>query len=175
MKRYLVVACLIFGFGLGLHAQVVDATVCDIVKNPKSFDGKIVRIKGTVSWIRSVRDYPIPIADSGEWNLAFLSLGSKGKAGPVVVVEVQPAHNYAGPAKPVTRTPVTLEKNKDFKQFDSLLSQTRYKNGVCFACFKNKVNATVVGRLDGVSEAYLHHDPSGKVIQDKEKDGGDSR
>ena len=46
----------IFGLGpvcvcacaCGLYAQVVDTTVCDVLKNPKSFDGKIVRIKGTV-------------------------------------------------------------------------------------------------------------------------------
>lgn len=31
-----------------LSAQVVDASACDILANPQSFDGKTVRIKGTV-------------------------------------------------------------------------------------------------------------------------------
>jgi len=39
-------------FGCGLHAQAaaapVDVKVCDVVKSPASFDGKLVRIKGTV-------------------------------------------------------------------------------------------------------------------------------
>ena len=48
MKRCFVVGCLILGFGLGLHAQVVDTTVCDVVKKPETFNGKMVRIKGTV-------------------------------------------------------------------------------------------------------------------------------
>ena len=48
MKRFSVLALFVFVCACGLHAQAVDTTVCAIVKNPKSFDGKIVRIKGTV-------------------------------------------------------------------------------------------------------------------------------
>ena len=48
MKRLL---ALVFAgiFSCGLHAQIVDATVCGILENPQSFNGKIVRVKGTVS------------------------------------------------------------------------------------------------------------------------------
>jgi hypothetical protein len=55
MKRFVVLTGLILAFGCGLHAQgaappagPVDVNVCDVVKNPASFDGKMVRIKGTV-------------------------------------------------------------------------------------------------------------------------------
>ena len=88
----------------------------------------------------------------GERDLARLSGGNQGQGGSGGHGHVQPAHNFTGTYN-ARRTPVTLDKSKDFKHFDSLLAQTRYKNGVCFACFKNKVNATLVGRLDGVSEA----------------------
>jgi len=32
-----------------ITAQIVDATVCEIVSNPQSFDGKLVRVKGVVT------------------------------------------------------------------------------------------------------------------------------
>jgi len=37
--------------------------------------------------------------------------------------------------KTATRTPVTLDKSKDFKQFDSLLSQPHQKGlDMCLGC-----------------------------------------
>ncbi len=57
-----------------------------------------------------------------------------------------------------------LDKSKDFKQFDSLLS-AQYKNtGICLGCAKNVVNATLVGRLDGVASAGLRRDKTGKIL-----------
>ena len=47
MKR-LFASISVFAFSCCLHAQAVDTTVCDILKAPQSFNGKIVRIKGTV-------------------------------------------------------------------------------------------------------------------------------
>ncbi len=46
------------------------------------------------------------------------------------------------------RAPVTLDKNKDFKQFDSLLA-TPYKSLTCLGCMKYTVTATLTGRIDG--------------------------
>ena len=85
----------------------VDTTVCDVVKNPQSFNGKMVRIKGTV--VAGFDEFVIK--DSGpdcgyQVNGIWLSYpqGTKGKAGPVAVVEVQPAHNFAGTYTAPTRT-----------------------------------------------------------------------
>ena len=51
MKRTLlfivVMSCLMIPSSL--LAQIVDSTVCDILANPQSFEGKIVRIKGVVT------------------------------------------------------------------------------------------------------------------------------
>jgi hypothetical protein len=165
MKRLIPVALLVLAFTCGLHAQVVDTTVCDVLKNPKSFDGKMVRIKGTVSV--DFDQFVVTDTDCGYLiNGIWISYpaGTKGKAGPVALLQVQAAHNFTGTLEPVTRTPVTLDKSKDFKQFDSLLSQTRNRYGLCLACFKNKVSATLVGRLDGVANPALKRDPSGKVV-----------
>ena len=63
--------------------------------------------------------------------------GTKGKAGAAAIVQVQPAQNFAGTYTPPTRTPVTLDKSKDFKQFDILLSQAHNKGaGMCLGCTK---------------------------------------
>jgi len=171
MKRTLVVFGLILSFGCGLHAQAaapVDTTVCDIVKKPASFDGKMVRIKGVV--FAGFDEFAIK--DAADPNCGFqedaiwLSYppGTKGKAGPIAMVVVQPAHNFTGTYKAPSRTPVTLEKDKNFKQFDSLLSQT-HQNGadMCLGCTRYEVAATLVGRLDGVADATLKRE-GGKIV-----------
>ncbi len=172
MKRSIVLFGLILAFGYGLHAQAaapVDVNVCDVVKNPAAFDGKMVRIKGSV--IAAFDEFAIE--DSTEPNCGFqenaiwLSYpqGTKAKSGPTALVTVQPAHNFAGSYKAPTRTPVTLQKDKTFKQFDSLLSQTHEKGAnMCLGCGRYAVTATFVGRLDGISDATLKRDNSGKIM-----------
>jgi len=182
-KLVLIVACLIsFGFGCDLYAQAgaapaaasqaagpVDTTVCDVVRKPQAFDGKIVRIKGTV--IAGFDEFVI--ADSTDPNCGFMvnaiwlayPPGTKGKAGPAAMVVIQPAKNFAGTVAPPTRDAVTLDKSKDFKQFDSLLAQKHEKGAdMCLGCTRYKVTATLVGRLDGVADATLKRDSSGKIV-----------
>ncbi len=169
MKRFLVVACLLFGFGLGLHAQVVDTTVCDVVRKPESFNGKMVRIKGTV--VAGFDEFAIKDATDPncgfQVNAIWLAYpqGSKGKAGAAAIVEIQPARNFTGSYTPPTRAAVTLDKSKDFKQFDSLLAQTHQKGAdMCLGCTRYEVTATLVGRLDTVADATLKYDAAGKII-----------
>ena len=168
MKRWSVLAGLIFGFGCGLQAQAVDTTVCDVVKKPASYDGKIVKIKGTV--IAGLDEFVIK--DAADPNCGFqvnaiwlsYPAGTKGKAGPVAIVQAQPAHNFTGKYTPPTRAAVTLDKSKDFKQFDSLLSQPHQKGAdICLGCMRYEVTATLIGRLDGVADASLQRDAGGKI------------
>jgi hypothetical protein len=148
-----------------LHAQVVDATVCEILTSPQSFNGKIVRVKATVEagfdqFVVKGTDCGLPVNDI--W-LAYPE-GSKAKAGPAVVVRIQPARNFAGEIAAIQRTPVVLDKNnKEFKQFDSLLATPFKKGGMCLGCSRYQVTATLVGRLDGVKSATLHRDSAGKI------------
>ena len=167
MKRVLVLALFVCTCACGVFAQAVDTTVCAVLKNPKSFDGKIVKIKGTVvagfdQFI--VRDSsPCGLQVDGIW-LSYPQ-GTKGKAGAVALLQVQPAHNFAGTYTAPTRAAVTLDKSKDFKTFDSLLSQVHNKGaGMCLGCTRYTVTATLVGRLDGVADATLQHDKAGKIV-----------
>ena len=173
MKRSLILACMIsIGFGCTLHAQVaapVDVAVCDVVKKPQAFDGKIVRIKGTV--FAGFDEFAIK--DSTDPNCGYpvnaiwldYPSGTKGKAGPAAMLVIQPAKSFAGKLTPPARTPVTLDKSKDFKQFDSLLAQKHEKGAdMCLGCTRYEVTATLVGRLDSVADATLKRDASGKIV-----------
>lgn len=162
--RKLLGAALLCLIAVSVHAQAVDATVCDVLKDPQSFNGKMVRIKGTVS--SGLDEFIIRGEDchntiSSIW-LAYPE-GTKAKSGPLAIVQMQPAKNFTGTVRAVDRAAVVLEKNKDFKQFDSLLAAPYKSNGLCLGCSKNQVSATLTGRLDGVS-ADLNRDTKGKIV-----------
>ncbi len=148
-----------------LCAQVVDATACDILANPQSFDGKIVRVKGTISSGFEefvLRDPSCDQSINAIW-LAYPD-GTKGKAGPAAFLQLQLAKNNPATASIPSRPVVKLDKNKDFKQFDSLLSTPYKAGGMCLGCTRYTVTATLVGRLDGVKDAGIARDGSGKVV-----------
>jgi hypothetical protein len=166
MKRF-VTLVLTLGFSCCLYAQTVDTTVCNILDNPQSFNGKMVRIKGTV--YAGFDQFVVKGADCGInvnkniW-LAYPE-GIKAKAGPAVTVHLQPARNFAGDVPAAQRTAVTLDKNnKDFKQFDSLLATPFKKGGMCLGCNRYEVTATLVGRLDAVEKAAISYDKAGKIV-----------
>lgn len=150
----------------GLHAQVMDTTVCAVIKNPQSFDGKTVRIKATA--VAGFDEFILKDGDCGaQVNGIWLDYpaGTKGKAGPVALLEIGPARNFAGKYAAPARAAVALERSKDFKQFDSWLAQPHStESGLCLGCARNEVTATFVGRLDGVADATLKHDASGKIV-----------
>ncbi|MGD0800314.1 MAG: hypothetical protein ABR906_03250, partial [Terracidiphilus sp.] len=165
MKRF---ATIVFVFAISccLRAQVVDTTVCEILKNPQSFNGKIVRVKASA--VAAFDQFVVKGGDCGvKVNDLWLSYpeGIKAKAGPAMMVRVQPARNFAGEIAAIQRTPVELDKNnKDFKQFDSLLAANYNKSGgMCLGCNRYEVTATLVGRLDGVESATLRRNDAGKI------------
>ena len=149
---------------VSLHAQAVDTSVCDILKAPQSFNGKTVRIKGTVS---SGFDEFIIKAEDCKYHIGGIWLaypeGIKAKSGPVAILQLQPASNFSGTVASIERAPVALDKSKDFKQFDSLLAAPYKGNGMCLGCTKSEVSATFSGRVDAVHPA-LRRDAAGKII-----------
>ncbi len=146
-------------------AQVVDTTVCEILANPQSFDGKIVRIKGKV--IAGFEEFSISASDCKQTvNAIWLAYppGTKGKAGPTALLRFQIAKNNPASSNSPNRISVTLDKNKDFKNFDILLSGAAKIDGMCLGCVKSTVNATLVGRLDGTKKTGVARDNAGKVV-----------
>ena len=116
-------------FSLSLHAQVVNTTVCEILKDPPSYNAKTVQIKGLVT----AGFDQFEITDKGcgvQVNAIWLDYpeGTHGKAGPVALLQLQPARNFTGTVQPPA-TPVKLDKNANSKTFDSLLSTVQKVNG----------------------------------------------
>ena len=147
------------------RAQIVDTTVCDILAEPQSFDGKIVRIKGIA--IAGFEEFAIKGTGCSQavgaiW-LAYAE-GTRGKAGPAATLGLQFGKNHPAVVSNVSRTPVAIDKNKEFKEFDKLLSTQAKSDGLCLGCVKFTVAATFVGRLDGTKDSGLIRDESGKVI-----------
>jgi hypothetical protein len=168
MKRHLaqiLAAAAIVCAAVDAHAQATDTTVCAVLKNPKTFDGKMVRIKGTV--VTGLDQFVLNDGDCGkEVNSIWLAYpqGAKAKSGPLAMLELEPAHNFAGTVTPATRTAVTLEKDKAFKQFDSVLAQQHHgPTGLCLGCSKYDVQATITGRLDGVDNSQVRRE-NGKIV-----------
>jgi len=161
MKRILLfLACLAActpAFG-----QVVDTTVCAILANPQSFDGKIVRVKGTV--VAGFDEFTIKTQGCGRSIWLSYPAGTNAKGGPDAVLSLQLASNSPAEAQPVTRTAVTLDQSKDFKKFDSALAATHFSTGVCLSCARYTVDATLTGRLDGVKEVGIQRNADGKAI-----------
>lgn len=152
MKRFLLVAAVLALSTLAVHGQTVDTTVCEVLKNPAAFDGKTVRIKAKalVSWDQFVaRDLSCNAPVNAIW-LAYPA-GTHGKAQPAVILTLQAAANFKGTVAKAERTAVTLDKGKDWKQFDSLLAAPLKTSATCLACAKNEVTATITGRLDAAT------------------------
>lgn len=162
MKYFLVLV--LFFCAYPLSAQVVDANACDILANPQSFDGKIVRIQGTV--LAGFEDFLIkPAGCDPSKGTIWLDYpeGTKAKAGPAALIQFQLAQNNGASAPAPSRAAVKLEKNKDFKQFDSLLSTPAHTNGVCMGCVRYMVVAFLVGRLDAGGTGIVRN-KDGKVV-----------
>lgn len=147
-----------------LWAQIVDSTICDILANPQSFDGKTVRVKGVV--IAGFEEFAVKGMGCNQLvNAIWLAYpeGTKGKAGPAALLRLQLGKNHPATLKNVRRTPVALDNNDDFKNFDKLLSTPAKADGMCLGCVKFAVTATLVGRLDGTQDTGLTRDGGGTV------------
>lgn len=165
MRRFLALLLFCSAMTGSLAAQIADVSICEILANPQSFDGKIVRVKGTVA--AGFDEFALKDAGCNQIiNAIWLAYpeGTKGKAGPAAFVQLQLGRNNSAAAPSPSRSPVKLDKNKEFKQFDSLLATPYKAGGMCLGCIRYTVTATLVGRLDGVKEAGVVRDNSGKFL-----------
>src|SRR5580704_15914771 len=81
---------LCFAITSSLVAQVADASICEILANPQSFDGKTVRVKGTV--IAGLDEFALQDAGCTQLlNAIWLAYpdGAKGQAGHAAFVPRQ--------------------------------------------------------------------------------------
>ena len=165
MRRLSILLFFYLALTAPVRAQIADASICDVLVNPQAFDGKVIRVKGTVT--AGFDEFVAKDATCNQpVNAIWLAYpeGTKGKAGPVAVLQLQLSKNNPAPVASPERSSVKLDKNKDFKQFDSQLSTPYKAGGVCLGCTRYAVTATLVGRLDGVKQAGIVRDSSGRPI-----------
>ncbi|HEY6141638.1 MAG TPA: hypothetical protein VI670_28085 [Thermoanaerobaculia bacterium] len=153
MRKLLLV---VFALGLAsaAFADAVDTSGCDVLANPAAFDGKTIRLKAA-SAVAGFDEFVIADAACKAAGAIWLSYpeGTKAKAGPAAFVRLQVAKNGPAVADAPKRPAVTLDRNGDFKKFDSLLATPYKSSTACLGCPRYVVTATLVGRLDGVSNA----------------------
>jgi hypothetical protein len=156
MKRILIaIVCLLNG-ACAASAQAVDTKLCDILARPMDFNGRIVRVTGTV-----VAGFDEFMMRDTNCNKSVNALwvdyptGTKAKSGPAAVITLQLAKNSPGQASSVSATPVTLDTGGDFNKFDSILSASVKTPGQCLGCVRSTVTATLTGRLDAVDSVSL--------------------
>jgi hypothetical protein len=168
MNRLRILVLLVSSLALttAAPADVIDASLCDVLKDPVSFDGKLVRIKAA-NVIAGFDDFLVkgPGCGSTAGGALWLAYpeGTGGKAGPAAMVQLQLARNGPAAVAVPKRISVTLEKDKNFKQFDSLLSTPYKSGGICLGCIRYTVEATLVGRLDASGTTGVVRDSSGKT------------
>src|SRR6267154_3438413 len=122
---------------LSLRAQVVDAAVCDILSNPQSFHGKIVRVKGVA--VAGFEEFAIQGTGCNQVvNAIWLAYpeGTRGKAGPAASLRLQLGKNNPTVVSTVSRAPLTLDKNKELKESDNLLPTQAKTDGLSPGCLK---------------------------------------
>jgi hypothetical protein len=162
-------SCLVLAMACGCEAPavggVIDATVCDVLANPPSFDGQVIRLKGATiaaGFDTFVIDGSACNPPAAMW-LAYPN-GTQGKAGPAALLRVRLASTSAVGEDP-GRAAVTLQRDDGFALLESFLA-TPYRpaSGICLGCRRYNVTATVVGRLDGVRTAGVLRDATGRAI-----------
>jgi hypothetical protein len=167
MKKLVIVAALLFipALAPALSAQVVDTTVCDVLADPESFDGKMIRVKGEV--LASFEEFIIKGRDcNNPVNAIWLAYpeGTRGKAGPAALLQMQLSRNNSATPHPSSQPPLKMERNKDFNDFDTMLSTPAKTKVICLGCERFAMTATLVGRLDGSKDVGVVRDASGKFV-----------
>jgi hypothetical protein len=148
--RFLLACVFFLVVGQG-WAKGVPITICDILAHPSAYDGKIVQVTGTV--IAGFDEFVIKDQSCGQpVDGIWISYpeGTKAKAGPVAMLTLRLATNSPAKTPAITRAPLSLDKNKEFKRFDDALAAQPKTKGQCLGCPRYAVTATLTGRIDAV-------------------------
>lgn len=143
----------------------VAATICEVAKDPASFNNKVVRVRATLAGnfeISAIRD---PL----DKNCPYLWFTYPG-SGPEAFVSL----NAGGAAQP--RPVVHLDQDSRFRQFQKYVDTKMYprrQNSDCIGCVRYEVTAVMVGLVEfaGTGQGFGHMNgfPVQFVLQSIEK------
>ncbi len=119
----------------------IKTTVCELAKEPSSYKGKIVTVRGRV--LIDFEDFELSTDSCDGRNIGrlWLEYGNGPKR--------QPTTWCCGNMTP--RDPLRLIQNSDFRKFHRLLTAERREAG-CYEsnCHLYEVTASITGRVDAV-------------------------
>lgn len=156
LQRAVVIAVLLL---LGCEATVGQegqkkTTLCEIVKNPAPYHGKIVQFRAT---FQNGLEFALLSVDGCPESIWLDVPPSEEPPGPIVFV---PSSGGATAPPPAGERPVRLQRDREYEQFVSYAS--RFQED-CHTCPMYRITATFTGRLDYAGKlAALYHE--GKQI-----------
>jgi hypothetical protein len=119
--------------------QPIETTVCDVVRSPASFNGKIITLRGTIQI--AFETFGLSASDCTNKKIDYLWL-EYGR-GP----KRQPTTWCCGDMVP--RDTLVLVQNTDFHRFHRYITAMKKAEG-CYDCYLYHVTATLTGRFDAV-------------------------
>lgn len=138
------------------QVAIVEATPCDVLSRPMDFNGKTVRVNGTVQTglddfvLRAPGCTGTPLSSPQAIWIDY-PRGTRGKAGPAMRIALAVSGAAAAPLPAA----VVLDRGHDFERFDAALSVPLPAQGLCLGCAKSAVRATITGRIDAVPVAGI--------------------
>lgn len=124
------------------HRKPVDTTICAILANPPAFNNTMVRIRGSFVGNFEYSELNDPACHGALW----LRYG-----GSPLVASVQPTNvlgSEDSEGKRILPVPVVLVRDSKFERFNALVRMNTGRSG---PSTDQRVTATFVGRIDGVS------------------------
>ena len=129
----------IVAFGQMKSDEPIKTTVCEIVKSPALFNGKIVTVRAPIEI--AFERFGLSASHCAEQKIDDVAL--EYGSGP----RKQPTIWCCGDMVP--RDPLVLVQNKDFRRFHHYLTAEK-KAKRCYDCYLYHVTATLTGRFDAV-------------------------
>jgi len=121
--------------------EPIQTTLCELVRDPEQFQGKMVAVRGPVQIGFEVFDLPAEHCDGRKIDDVWLEYGKGPKR--------QPTIWCCGDLVP--RDSPALLENADFRKFHRYLTaQSKAKGCHPAECYLYKVTATLTGRFDAV-------------------------
>ena len=125
--------------GLGICEDSVQATVCEVKKDPAAYNHKLVELTGMVS--HAFEDFTLFDPTCPSYPEIWLEYGEKSKSGTMYCCGVS-ADRHRPKELVIEDIPIPLTDDKQFRDFDKLI-QPPFRSGKYGAM----VQATVVGRF----------------------------
>jgi hypothetical protein len=129
----------IAAFGQAMAPEPIKTTVCEVVRTPALFNGKIITLRSPIQI--AFEDFGLSVSECAEKKIDYVWL-EYGK-GP----KRQPTIWCCGDMVP--RDSLVLKQDREFRRFHHYITATKKAKG-CYDCYLYHVTATLTGRFDAV-------------------------